>query len=90
MSKESKPRDLWNHALGKRDLVGFCGGCGYYLAAYGVHRVDCPIPVAVAERERTHQGHCTGCGGTAPLNTLKWVKHRWLCTACRRPARKAA
>ena len=41
MSKESKPRDLWNHALGKRDLTGYCPGCGYYRAVHNAHRADC-------------------------------------------------
>jgi hypothetical protein len=90
VSKESKPRDLWNHALGKRDLVGMCSGCGYYLAVHGVHRVDCTAEVAVAERERTGQGHCAGCRHTTPLAALKWVGCRWLCLECRQPARKAA
>jgi hypothetical protein len=82
MSKESKPCDLWNHALGRRNLVGHCPSCGYYFAVYGVHRADCMVPAAVGDRESSRQGHCAAGDHLVAHSSLRWDRYRWVCPEC--------
>lgn len=85
MSKASKPRDRWHQVFSSAtDREGHCPGCGYYLAVYHTHRVDCTSPESVAQREQTGQGHCPDCNNTVDLTLLVWNRTRWQCNECHR------
>lgn len=48
MSKESKPRDLWQQvfAAAADRPDSWCKGCGYYRVVTGAHRLDCVVGAA--------------------------------------------
>jgi hypothetical protein len=58
MSKNSKPADRWQQvfAAGHDRPDTWCRGCGYYLAAHGVHRADCTAVGATGE-DMSHDLH---------------------------------